>query len=520
MPTPTKPFTKPARRARRAVLILAAAFAALLSPLGITPVQAAVPTTPYSSLTNQFQNYGNSSGAWNGADGAESLKLPDGRVLWFFNDTYHGPVNPDGTRRPFQSRFLRNSLVIQNGSAMSTVTGSANGPSSLVEAAVPGEWLWGGDQMLSGGTVYKFYQRIAPVPPPCQGDFCFRVNGAELVAMPVATITDPTTYRKVPVPSPADCVPGVHCTLWGTALVSDATYTYLYNTEYDHTGGVLNKYLHLARVPKGQFTGTWEYWNGSTWSTDPAQSARMMNGVSEGFSVTYTGGRYVLITQGLTGALAGNMEAYYSATPTGFNGGNKTVLHMTRETTTDTGNWTYEYRLVPHLSSGNTVVVAYSVNSLYVDGACTAQNYWQANLYRPRFVQFTLPATAQGGAYISPTKAPPGAPWTMTRPDYCTDNTKAAPAPTNVKATALTGAAIKLSWTRPTPGGKWSYEGKWRDATAGQAWSDWVLFTPDADNWTPALLAPGHKYEFQMRAVAWSGAVSAWLPVVSAVAQP
>lgn len=502
--------------------MLLSAFVVLLSPFGAAPARAAVPTTPYTALTNQFQNYGNTSGKWNGADGAESLRLPDGRVLWFFNDTYHGPVNPDGTRRPFQSSFLRNSLVIQNGSSMSTVTSTSGGTaSSLVEAAVPGEWLWGGDQMLSGGTVYKFYQRIASTGT-CT--FCFAVKGAELVAMPVATIDNPATYTKVPVPTPANCVPGdavgSHCTMWGTALVSDATYTYIYSTEYDRvSASTLNKYLHLARVPKGQFGAEWEFWNGGgVWSDDPALSKRMMNGVAEGFSVTYISGRYVLLTQGLTGGLAGNMEAYYSATPTGFNGGNKTVLHMTRETTTDWGNWTYEYRVVPHLSSGNNVVVAYSVNSNYLDGACTAQNYWQADVYRPRFVQFTLPSSPQGGSYVAPTKAPPGAPWTLTPPAYCTDNTLAAPSPANVKATALPGASIRLSWTRPTAGGKWSYEGKWRDATAGQPWSDWVLFTPDSDNWTPGWLTPGHKYEFQMRAVAWSGAKSAWSPVVSATA--
>ncbi|MDI2126574.1 DUF5005 domain-containing protein [Yinghuangia seranimata] len=508
-----RPLTSP----RRLAGLLFAVLLLLVGPWATPSAHAAIPVTPYTSLTNQFQNYGNTSGQWSGGDGSESLKLSDGRVLWFFSDTYYGTVDTSGHRRPFQSYFLHNSMVVQNGSSMSTVVGPANANgqrTQLVNAAASGEWLWGADQMQVGGTVYKFYQRIQQAG---SGGFGFQVNGVELVAMPVASITDPTTYTKVSIPSPYDCVPGTHCTLWGTALVSDANYTYIYGTEYEKVGGTLNKWLHLARVPKGNFSATWNYWTGGGWSTSASASTRMMNGVAEAFSVTYVGGRYVLLTQGLTGGLAGNMEAYFSSTPTGFTGGNKTVLYMTPETTTDWGNWTYGYRIVPYLTSGNTIVVSYNVNSQYVDSACAEQSNWQANVYRPRFAQMTLPTSAQGGAYIAPTKPPIGGDWTMSPAAYCTDNTVAAPAPKNLTFTAQAGARLKATWTAPTPGA-WSYVGHWRDATAGGAWSDLVWFTPDATEWTATGLVPNHTYELQIYSSAWSGAKSAWTSVVSATA--
>ncbi|MGW0663297.1 hypothetical protein [Streptodolium elevatio] len=45
-----------------------------------------------------------------------------------------------------------------------------------------------------------------------------------------------------------------------------------------------------------------------------------------------------------------------------------------------------------------------------------------------------------------------------------------------------------------------------------------MRFTPDSDNWTSAWLTPGHTYPLQLGAFAWSGAESAWAPVVSATA--
>lgn len=483
------------------------------------PAQAAVPVTPYASLNNLFQSYGNTSGQWSGGDGTQSLRLPDGRVVWFFNDSWYGTVEPNGTRRPFTTVMPRNMLVIQNGSAMTSVAGS--GPDrTMVAPSSNGDWLWGGDNMVAGGTIYKFYQRYKAVPGSGSA-FGFYPTGVELVAMPVSTLNNPGSFTKVSIP-PAICDAspnaGARCYLWGTALYSTSTHTYIYGTESIAASSSPEKYLHIARVPSGQFTAPWEYWTGSSWSSSQADSTRVMNGVSEGFSVTRHNGRYVLLTQGLEGGLAGNMIAYYSDTPTGFTASRQSVLHMTGETTTDWGDWTYEYRVVPHLSSGSTVVVSYNINSQYKDGACLGRNYYTASVYRPKFIQFTLPSTPSGGSYIAPTKPPIGSPWTLNPPAYCGDSSLPGPSPANLAATASAGARITLSWTAPSPAGRYSYDVEWRDATAAAAWNSFSLFAPDSMSNPFYDLVPGHRYEFRIRAVTWAGNLSPWTPVVSATA--
>ncbi|MFF1725411.1 hypothetical protein ACFVXS_40975, partial [Streptomyces sviceus] len=54
-------------------------------------------------LTGEFARYGDDgarSDDWTGGDGTHSVRLPDGRLLWLFSDTYlgqvYGPPNPLG----------------------------------------------------------------------------------------------------------------------------------------------------------------------------------------------------------------------------------------------------------------------------------------------------------------------------------------------------------------------------------------------------------------------------------------
>jgi hypothetical protein len=75
---------------------------------------------------------------------------------------------------------------------------------------------------------------------------------------------------------------------WGAAVLDQSDYTYIYGTEDAGT----NEVLHLARAAHGQVltagsnpTSAWQFWTGSRWSASEADSARMMSGVGDGFSV-------------------------------------------------------------------------------------------------------------------------------------------------------------------------------------------------------------------------------------------
>src|SRR4029079_14744623 len=68
-------------------------------------------------LNAAFTGYGDSSGRWAGGDGSVSVELPDGRIAWFFSDTFVGTVNADHSLSS-TARMVNNSIVLQQGTQL------------------------------------------------------------------------------------------------------------------------------------------------------------------------------------------------------------------------------------------------------------------------------------------------------------------------------------------------------------------------------------------------------------------
>lgn len=470
-------------------------------------------------IQGKFEAYGNSTsvGRWTGGDGLEAIELPDGRVLWFFNDYFHGTVNADQTRDPFQASMPRNGIVIQNanGTMGQTVIGNLQGPNADKTLMRPySGWLWGGDQRLEGNTVQKFYMHMQP------GGWGTSV-GVELRTIPTGSVADANTHGNLTSQLPPDVAecsaqpwPG-HCVLWGMAMADHGGFTYIYGA--DIAPG--SKKLRIARVDQGDLTGTWKYWTGTGWSFSQADAIDTGTTASEALSVTYQQGRWVLVTQDTVGELGGDVISYYADTPYGFTGADKSTLFGMPETTAEWGIWSYTPRVLPHLSSGgNQVIIGYSFNSQYKDGSCGQHEYIDASIYRPRFRSVSLPDAATGTSPVPANGPSPGSRWLLPddRPAWCKTDPALPPAqlppsPSGVTATAAGGnTSLQYSWTQPSyVNAGWSYGFQFR--AAGDEWgTEWPMFAPDSRTWTAGYLSPGRTYEFRVRAVTWEGTNSPW----------
>lgn len=87
---------------------------------------------------------------WRGADGAATVELSGGRVLWLFSDTF---IDQDGTGKRANSKtMIRNSIAIQDSSALnSKLTYYFNGTNQKPDDyfKVSGEnWFWTGHGLL------------------------------------------------------------------------------------------------------------------------------------------------------------------------------------------------------------------------------------------------------------------------------------------------------------------------------------------------------------------------------------
>ncbi|MFF1572704.1 DUF4185 domain-containing protein [Leifsonia sp. NPDC058292] len=364
-------------RGRTAIAAALGLGLALAAPLAATAGPPAPGTTPAggsetitttasvdASLTTEFETYGDTSGRWTGADSAYSVPLPGGKIAWLYSDTFLGTVNADHSR-PTDSPFVHNSIVVDDRHGLTTHTGGTTAaPASLVQ--VPGgdenqDWYWFGD-----GTVEGNHLRVTLLEFVRTGDqpFDFAFKGTAVASFSLRTMALEGITKR-----PAGTVQ------WGSAIYEDGGYTYVYGVEDLQS----TKYLHLARVRTNHLTTKpWEFWTGSGWSAAESASARIMDGVSNEFSVTKFQGRYTLVTGDTTEILSAKVVMYRSDSLTGpFT--NKTLLYTTPETG---GNvFTYNAKAHPELGDRDTLLVTYNVNSFSTDDV-----YANVDNYRPRYI--------------------------------------------------------------------------------------------------------------------------------------
>lgn len=319
-----------------------------------------------TELRDRFGTYGDTAGRWTGADSAYSVELPDGRTAWIYSDTFLGEVD-ESHGRPLDSMFIHNSINVDDDGEITTFTGGTpEAPESLVK--VPGgdegqDWYWFGDATVHGDELQVMLVEFVKTGDT-MWDFKFAGNG-------VATF-DASTLELRSIDELA--TNGVN---WGSAIYEnlDDGYTYVYGVE--DLG--LQKFAHLARVAGGDLAdGTWEYLGDAGWSTDPAATKRILEGVSNEFSVSRYQGRYTLVTGDATEILSSKVVMYRSDSLEGpFTG--KTVLYTTPETS---GNvFTYNAKAHPALGDGHTLLITYNVNSFD-----TNDLYVDVDNYRPRYV--------------------------------------------------------------------------------------------------------------------------------------
>ncbi|WP_160097126.1 fibronectin type III domain-containing protein [Kibdelosporangium aridum] len=408
---------------------------------------------PSSDLNTMWNNYGNAGGHWTGGDGTVSVRLPDGRTAWLFSDTFLGTVNADFTR-PTSTPFVRNSMVVQQGNALTeTRTGGTPAqPVSLVEQPDSGEHYWIGDAVVEGGSIRALYNTYRTTG---SGGLDFQLTGTSLATFDANTLQR-TGLQRLPTGA---------TTAWGSALLEDKDYTYVYGTE--SAGGM--KFGKVARAARGNVGGTWQFWTGSQWSGDESAGARLLSGVGTNFAVERVDDRYVLITQDTNIPFSRSFVAHVADSPTGPFGES---IYLFDSDVQYPGKPIIYYDAHVHreLSPAGRLVVSYNVNSLNA-----ADNYADARIYRPRFVDVSVPL-----------------------PGPCTVG--APQAPTNLAATNNADGTVGLTWTPPSGSGL-KYRIYQRDVTAGQthfARQEQTLTTPAT---TVPFLKNGSTYEFRVSAV-------------------
>jgi hypothetical protein len=353
-------------------------------------------------LTAEFARYGDDATRvddWTGGDGTHSVRLPDGRLLWLFSDTYlgqvHGPPNPVGESfawRDGSAPLVRNSAVVmRDGRLESTL------PAPLFPDPGPNQWRWpvaARVEPRSPGSSERVLRVLLWVRTAGAAPWVYGVPTATEVAtlslpdLRVESVTEVLDQRPVKDPS--------RRVLYGTTLVEQGGWTYVFGGDDGQAASRPASHAYVARVPEGGLgdPAAWEYWDGSAWAARARPAAVLgdgrRTGVGSAFSVVRRGGTYVLFTMAAGARGLTTVTSYWACSPTGpWHGPAKDFTP-----TLPAGQVAaYNPQIHTELGDGGRLVLSYDVNWLEPTAAAAQLNR-NVSLYRPRFVTLRLKPTA------------------------------------------------------------------------------------------------------------------------------
>lgn len=365
-----------------------------------------------AALDSQWVTYSDRSSCADraGGDGVSAVRLSPSQIAWFFSDSSLGPAGPDiGLSE--QSGFVHNLVVMQTiaggrsklvtatGGGACTAPGQPSHATPVVSAANAGgvsrERYWGGDGLQVGADVLHFYTGYRPgafIPVSTViadfpvGQLASAGSGPPFGAVLQPRITNLPNYVPQPGGTPI---------VWGAALLRRGGTVYIYGWQSPRKDSSEHN-CYLAKVPVSQLADVpaWRYYAGNgRWTASQASAQPIVAGVSRtidtAFSVIRTAGRYWLIEHA-TALGSADIDAYPARHPWGpFKPTGGIVLYHAPGiglTAADRYQIMYEARVEPALSTGQSIVISYDVNTLAVTAGCEPLSDFTNAVVQPRFI--------------------------------------------------------------------------------------------------------------------------------------
>ena len=236
------------------VLLLVLSILLFAAPSGAETSDFRLTAEPWPEADALFR----SGKKWLGGDGAYSVDLGNGRILWLFGDSFIAQ-GPD--RRRSAAAFVRNSLAIQHGRDPSRASirfywGRQNGAPASFFPDEDGQWHWPGGGILLDGRLLLFLIKLRTAPNSL--GFEAVESKAILVENPRAP---PDQWRMKPVPVRPN---GFKVLVGSAGVLEIGKRLYVFGAEESAGHDAFLVYWPVAQARQGRLTIPY-WWTGRAW---------------------------------------------------------------------------------------------------------------------------------------------------------------------------------------------------------------------------------------------------------------
>jgi hypothetical protein len=327
----------------------------------------------YNTYVWNYNHRPNKEGKmWVAGDNSVSYDLPDGRKMWFFNDSFYGVMHPESNRLVDVGQFVRNAVVVQNTDGSLVTYPVTNQGGQWAYFRVPDDAViyntdgsvknifWVGDAIMEDNQIKIYLIEVYGEGRSYIGKFTY--PGLEFLG-----VEKQENF----------------CRAYETFFVEDNK-IYLYKTENEGNWG---RYMHVARADLGDLSGkkgSWEFWNGTEWSKDSTQTARIYDMMSDGI-IRLENGNYAHVSMPLM-----SPEVYVSFAPAPQ--GPWTNKKLVAVGDKSANYWYYMPNFNGKLPNGK-YAISFSANynyCLFFCKECETSSFVDKYWYRPRFIQVDL----------------------------------------------------------------------------------------------------------------------------------
>jgi hypothetical protein len=341
---------------------------------------------------------------WLGGDGIFALttrgseksgaSADDTTVIWF-SDTILGEIIGDSLGKGM--KMINNSIAVLNkGEAIDSVKfiwdRTKDGAAASVfipktPATGKDDYLWLGDGFVNhkmNNEINIFGYRIRN--EKTTGTFGFRETGNVLITVPANARPPFKNYKQADIPfflnknldSTGSFGAGVLVNTKEAGATNADGYVYIYGVRRK------NKEVMVARTLPDNIVNfrEWTFWDGKTWSNDPANVAAIADHASNELSVTeLEDGRYIMVFQ--IDGMGTGIGVRLGTSPAGPFGQIIRIYDVAGDLEKDKDIFSYNAKAHPVLSRPGELLISYNVNSF--DFANDIKTL--PHLYHPRFLR-------------------------------------------------------------------------------------------------------------------------------------